>query len=88
MEPSLTDQAPLPEQQLIHTENGHAVATAVAALPSDFQQVLVLRFVNGFSAKKSGEIMERSAGAIRVLQHRALQALRTQLQLEEITHGE
>jgi RNA polymerase sigma-70 factor (ECF subfamily) len=86
-EPALLDQRPLPEQQLMARGDRQAVVTAVAALPSDFQQVLILRFVNGYSAAETGDIMARSAGAVRVLQHRALSALRVQLVVKEVVHG-
>jgi DNA-directed RNA polymerase specialized sigma24 family protein len=35
----------------------------------------VLRFVDGLSAREIGEVLERSEGAVRVLQHRALRDL-------------
>ncbi len=48
---------------------------AIAGLSEDRRQVIVLRFVDGLSAREIGEVLDRSEGAIRVLQHRALREL-------------
>jgi len=42
----------------------------------DYRNVLVLRFLNDLSIEETAQVMDRSAGAIRVLQHRALAAVR------------
>jgi RNA polymerase sigma-70 factor (ECF subfamily) len=42
----------------------------------DYRMVLILRFLNELSTKETAQIMDRSVGAIRVLQFRALSALR------------
>lgn len=48
---------------------------ALDLLSPDRRQVLVLRFVDGLSAREIGVVLGRSDGAIRVLQHRALREL-------------
>lgn len=45
-------------------------------LREDYRNVLVLRFLNDLSIEETAQVMDRSAGAIRVLQHRALAAIR------------
>lgn len=45
----------------------------------DYRDVLVLRFLGGLSPDETAKVMQRSSGAVRVLQHRALEALRKQL---------
>jgi len=45
-------------------------------LPQDYQMVLVLRFLNALSPEETAQVLGRSASAVRVLQHRALAALR------------
>ncbi|MBT3389304.1 MAG: sigma-70 family RNA polymerase sigma factor [Chloroflexi bacterium] len=45
----------------------------------DYRDVLVLRFLSGLSPDETAKVMQRSSGAVRVLQHRALAALRKQL---------
>lgn len=52
---------------------------AVASLPDDRRQALELRIVHELSAREIGQIMGRSEGAVRVLIHRALEAVRRQL---------
>ncbi len=49
-------------------------------LKEDYQQVLLLRFLSGLTPAETAQVMERSEGAIRVLQHRALQALRKKIE--------
>lgn len=48
---------------------------ALAALSGDRRAVLVLRFVDGLTAREIGVVLGRSEGAVRVLQHRALRDL-------------
>jgi RNA polymerase sigma-70 factor (ECF subfamily) len=48
-------------------------------LRPDYQSVLTLRFISELSPEETAQIMQRSVGAIRVLQHRALFALRQEL---------
>ena len=59
------------------------LARALSNLTEDQQQVVVLKFVDGFSNTEASQIMGKSEGAIKSLQHRALGAL-TRV-LEEIS---
>jgi RNA polymerase sigma-70 factor (ECF subfamily) len=45
-------------------------------LREDYRTVLVLRFFNELSPDEISEVMGRSVGAVRVMQHRALSSLR------------
>jgi RNA polymerase sigma-70 factor, ECF subfamily len=56
-------------------DEAHRLRAAVRALSEDRRQVIVLRFVDGLSAREIGEVLGRSEGAVRVLQHRALRDL-------------
>lgn len=51
------------------------VLRAVAELPEDRRQVVLLRFVDGLTSREIGQVMDRSQGAARVLLHRALRDL-------------
>lgn len=51
------------------------VLHAVAELPDDRRQVVLLRFVDGLTSREIGQVMDRSEGAARVLLHRALRDL-------------
>ncbi|HET6381213.1 MAG TPA: RNA polymerase sigma factor [candidate division Zixibacteria bacterium] len=55
------------------------VLAAIHELPEDRRQVVLLRFVDGLSAREIGEVLDRSPGAVRVLLHRALRDLATRL---------
>jgi len=48
-------------------------------LPGDYQDVIILRFIEERSLEEAAEALERSVGATKVLQHRALRRLRALL---------
>jgi RNA polymerase sigma-70 factor (ECF subfamily) len=58
-----------------HADDARRLRAAVAGLSGERRQVIVLRFVDGLSAREIGEVLGRSPGAVRVLQHRALRDL-------------
>jgi RNA polymerase sigma-70 factor (ECF subfamily) len=45
-------------------------------LREDYRNVLVYRFLSGMTPEETAGVMQRSVGAVRVLQHRALSALK------------
>jgi RNA polymerase sigma-70 factor (ECF subfamily) len=53
---------------------------AISRLTGDQQQVIVLKFVEGLSNAQVGIILGKPEGAIKSLQHRALAALRRQIE--------
>ena len=53
---------------------------AMSRLKSDYREVLLLRFVEGYGAADVGRMTGRSEGAVRTLQHRALDRLRRELE--------
>ncbi len=65
-----------PERAAVRAAEHDEVQTALSQLKPDYQEVLTLRFINQFSHRETAEVMERSVAAVRVLQHRALAALR------------
>lgn len=62
-------------EQVIEAEEAAALATAIAQLPKDQQQVIILRFIEGLKHAEVSRIMGKSEGACRIIQHRALAAL-------------
>jgi len=60
-------------------EEARGLRRALDELPYDRRQVVVLRFVDGLSAREIGAVLGRSEGAVRVLQHRALRQLAAML---------
>ncbi len=53
-------------------------------LPPDYRTVLVLRFLNDLSYEETAQVMGKSYGAVRVLQYRALAALRRLMERGEL----
>jgi RNA polymerase sigma-70 factor, ECF subfamily len=72
----LADQTPRPSQLARKREMAVAVANVLAQLPEDYRTVLILRILEGASAEEVAERMGRTAGAVRMLQLRALGAMR------------
>lgn len=87
----LADQVvdPHPDSDPVAQAEAHeqqaALTAALRKLDPNQQQVLTLRFISGLSHTETAQIMQRSEGSIRVLQHRALARLRNVL-LEEKNH--
>lgn len=64
-----------------HMELGAALEL-LAGLPPAQAEVVALRIIAGFSAAEVGEITGRTEGAVRVMAHRALSALRAAMATE------
>jgi RNA polymerase sigma-70 factor, ECF subfamily len=58
------------------------IQIALKHLTDEQRQVITLKFIQGFDNSSVGEIMQRSEGAIKSLQHRALGSLRRLLYQE------
>ena len=52
---------------------------ALTTLPADYQDLLILRFVQNLPHTEIAEIMHKSAGALRSMQYRAVKALTQEL---------
>lgn len=65
-----------PAQALLARQKTDEILSLLSQLHAEYQQVLVLRFLNEFSIEETAQIMGKSSGAVRVLQHRALASLR------------
>ncbi|HEX3722406.1 MAG TPA: sigma-70 family RNA polymerase sigma factor [Nitrolancea sp.] len=74
--PEIPSNAPGPEENaILHSDLGH-LADVFSNLPNDYQLVLQLRVLEGLPSIEVAARMQRSPAAVRVLQHRALVALR------------
>jgi DNA-directed RNA polymerase specialized sigma24 family protein len=60
-----------------------AGADALARLPADYAEIILLRNVEGLSHEQAAERMGRGVGAVRMLWVRALSRLRAELDLRE-----
>ncbi|MCL4466127.1 MAG: sigma-70 family RNA polymerase sigma factor [Chloroflexi bacterium] len=68
-----------PETEAEAGEERRTLLAAVAQLPADRQQLILLRFSEGLKAAEIAVIMGRSEGAVKALLHRTLEGLRKNL---------
>ena len=68
-----------PFEHAAQSEQRDELLAAIRRLPSDRQQLLILKFVERLPNAEIGQIMGRSEGAIKSLYHRTLVALRQDL---------
>lgn len=68
-----------PDQVVGKTLTLERLVQALSHLTEDQQEVVVLRYGVGMRIRAVAATMERSEGSVRMLQHRALQALRNRL---------
>jgi len=68
-----------PAGVVARADDGRAIRAALARIPADRRQAIILRFVDGLSAREIGAVLDRSEGAARVLLHRALRDLAREL---------
>jgi RNA polymerase sigma-70 factor, ECF subfamily len=64
-----------PEQAALHGDMAAALGQALDDLTTDHREILELRFVQGLTVAECAHVMERTDGAIKALQYRALRAL-------------
>ena len=63
----------------LNIEN-ESLRKTIAGLREDYRNVVIFRFLSGLSPEETAHLMQRSVGAIRVLQHRALASLKEMLE--------
>jgi RNA polymerase sigma-70 factor, ECF subfamily len=76
-EPAASD--PTPSQEVLRLENELRVAAALAEMPPDYQEVIVLRNFERLPFGEVAERMERSRPAVQMLWMRALRKLQEAL---------
>jgi len=69
-----------PQETIEEAEERERLLQAFYALPSDRQELLILKFVEGMTNAQIGTIMGRSEGAIKSLYHRTLLELKKYLE--------
>ncbi|RPJ38579.1 MAG: sigma-70 family RNA polymerase sigma factor, partial [Chloroflexi bacterium] len=67
---------PGPEEAVDVRIEDRNLRETIAKLREDYRNVLIFRFLSGLSPEETAQVMQRSVGAVRVLQHRALSALK------------
>jgi RNA polymerase sigma-70 factor, ECF subfamily len=70
------------ENLTLGVENAADLARCVALLTREQQEVIALRFYNDCSLQEAAAALGKSVGAVKLLQHRALAALRRHLDPE------
>jgi RNA polymerase sigma-70 factor (ECF subfamily) len=79
----LADEGPTPSDVAAERETAVRLADTLARLPENYQRVLLLRLFEGLTAEEVAERMGSTAGAVRMLQMRALEALRALVKAAE-----
>ncbi len=69
-----------PEASCEAKADGERVWAGVRTLRGDQRQVIVMRFLDGLSYPDIAKVLDKSIGAVRVIQFRALSALRRRLE--------
>lgn len=78
----LACSGPSPSEVAQEHESAARLADALSRLPEDYRTVLLLRVFEELPAEEVAQRMQRSAGAVRMLQMRALTALRKEMEQE------
>ena len=71
------------EDLVFHRETMEALEAAVKRLKPEYRQALWLTQWNGLSLAETGEILEKTVAATKVLVHRARKALRKEMEKED-----
>lgn len=69
-----------PEDHILDDEVTRAMTQLLATLPEKQREIIRLRVVVGLSAEETAEIVDSTAGAVRVAQHRAMKQLRAKIE--------
>lgn len=77
---TLADEALGPEETVLARQEVSRLMEALAKLSDEMQELIILRFVEGLPHAQVAEILDKSVGACRVMQHRALATLSEILQ--------
>ena len=76
---SVADLGPGPQNEFDLREQNNTVQQAYAQLTSEQQEVLALRFNQGYSLEETAHAMKKNVNAVKALQFRALAALQRQI---------
>jgi RNA polymerase sigma-70 factor (ECF subfamily) len=74
-ESRLAGDDPGPAGQIADREQAERVRWALRLLTPDQRQVVILRFLEGWTSQEIANSMEKSLGAVKALQHRGIAAL-------------
>lgn len=75
--PLMTDPAASPVRAAEIALDSEYLRSAIRRLTDDQAQVIALRFLEGYSFGEIADMMDKTEGAVKALQHRAVSTLRT-----------
>jgi RNA polymerase sigma-70 factor, ECF subfamily len=75
----ISSDEPLPEEHVARDIEMQTLQQALMRLPDDQRDVLILRFIEGYSHADAAAVLKKSVVAVRQIQVRALRALQKQL---------
>lgn len=73
-----------PAALVARADQQREIRAALSRIPQERRHVILLRFVDGLSAREIGAVLGRSEGASRVLLHRALRDLAAELERADL----
>jgi len=76
---SLPDLGPGPASEVDQREQNRMVRSAYSKLTTEQQDVLALRFGQGYSLEETASRMDKNVNAVKALQFRALAALQREI---------
>jgi RNA polymerase sigma-70 factor (ECF subfamily) len=76
---NIMDLKPEPREEVQRLLEKDTIKKALSKLTPDQQQVIVLRFIEEYENEEVAQILNKSIGSIKALQHRALAVLRQHL---------
>lgn len=74
----------MPEDRTLHLETSRELSSLLVELPEDQREVLLLRFAAGLDTNETGAVMGRKPNAVRQLQFRALENIRSIAGIEAV----
>lgn len=80
--PNMRDSTTSPVRAAEMALEADALRSAIRRLTDEQAQVITLRFLEGYSFAEIAEMMDKTEGAVKALQHRAVATLRQLLVLE------
>jgi RNA polymerase sigma-70 factor (ECF subfamily) len=83
-EERLPDDKPGPTSIIASRQDADRVRQALRLITPEQRQVIVLKYLEGWSAGEITQIMDKSIGAVKALQHRGLAALKRILIDQEV----
>lgn len=78
--PEIIDQKTHFYDKMILSSDLEMVKNAISNLKKDYQDVIIWHYLEEMSADEIAQIIDKTAGAVRVMIHRGLQMLRTELE--------